>query len=306
MIRTTTSIIIIVAAATTWGRGAGTGDLNIQSLDERVTSIEKRLATVETSLGGSREQAMMDATKSNSTYVIQEGDTIGDIARKNNVPRSALLDANKLREGQPIYIGETLVIPNSPKTVADHRARDDSKIAPPPTPQTVEQKKTVPKKSAPVQHKSTAPSPSVEHTTVTHTVRSGDTLHRIARNYKTTVVALKQKNGLKSDVITPGQRLTIPKSGALARTAPTGSNSAKKSGGGSVYDNPLLKSNETYGYYSVVEGDNLFALARDFFTSMPELQRLNRLGKSTVIHPHDELIVPTSKYNAYHKNVAQQ
>ena len=66
------------------------------------------------------------------------------------------------------------------------------------------------------------------------------------------------------------------------------------------------ESTETYGYYTVAKGDNLYALARDFFTNMPELQRLNRLGNSTVIHPGDELIVPTKKYNDYHNNMAQR
>jgi LysM repeat protein len=34
---------------------------------------------------------------------------------------------------------------------------------------------------------------------------------------------------------------------------------------------------------------------------MSELQRINNLGSSTLIRPGDEIIVPTSKYNAYHK-----
>jgi LysM repeat protein len=51
----------------------------------------------------------------------------------------------------------------------------------------------------------------------------------------------------------------------------------------------------------VNKGDNLYALARDFFTTMSELQRINRLGASTTIFPGNEIIVPTAKYNAYHK-----
>ncbi|MDP4582869.1 MAG: LysM peptidoglycan-binding domain-containing protein, partial [Verrucomicrobiales bacterium] len=54
-------------------------------------------------------------------------------------------------------------------------------------------------------------------------------------------------------------------------------------------------------YYTVNNGDNLYALARDFFTTMSELQRINRLGASTTIFPGNEIIVPTAKYNAYHK-----
>ena len=41
---------------------------------------------------------------------------------------------------------------------------------------------------------------------------------------------------------------------------------------------------------------------------MAELQRLNRLGSSTLIYPGNELIVPTTKYNEYHNSsdVAQR
>lgn len=41
-------------------------------------------------------------------------------------------------------------------------------------------------------------------------VRPGDTLYRIARAYNVTVPALMQANGLTSESIKVGQRLTIP------------------------------------------------------------------------------------------------
>jgi len=48
-------------------------------------------------------------------HIIAEGDTIGKIADKYNIARKDLLKANNLTEGQPIYIGETLVIPQAVK-----------------------------------------------------------------------------------------------------------------------------------------------------------------------------------------------
>jgi LysM repeat protein len=43
-----------------------------------------------------------------------------------------------------------------------------------------------------------------------YTVKSGDTLSEIARNYHTTVVKLKSLNALKSDAIRTGQVLKLP------------------------------------------------------------------------------------------------
>jgi hypothetical protein len=43
-----------------------------------------------------------------------------------------------------------------------------------------------------------------------YTVKQGDTLYRIASKNGTTVSKLKSKNGLSSDLIRPGQTLSIP------------------------------------------------------------------------------------------------
>lgn len=54
-------------------------------------------------------------------------------------------------------------------------------------------------------------SPTVTDYDIVHQVRPGDTLGRIAGARGTTVEFLKRANGLKSDVIRPGQPLKVPK-----------------------------------------------------------------------------------------------
>ncbi|MDF1753130.1 MAG: LysM peptidoglycan-binding domain-containing protein [Verrucomicrobiales bacterium] len=276
-------ITILMATLATGFVTLGKADAqNVRTIESRIMSMEARLAELESKLAAAKGEkpaptpALAPAVSApakkvaNETYVIRDGDSLGGIARKFGIPRQALLDSNNMAEGQPIYIGESLIIP-----------------------------------SAPVNETSVASATSGEF----HIVQAGDTLTGISRKYGTTVAAIKKQNGLNSDIIGAGQKLMLPVSGeapkqdivqAAQNTTPSASGS-----GSYQYENPLLKSDETYGYYSVQKGDNLYALARDFFTTMKELQRLNNMGTSTVIHPGDEMVVPTSKYNDYHQNVAQ-
>ncbi|MGC9461983.1 LysM peptidoglycan-binding domain-containing protein, partial [Vibrio genomosp. F10] len=50
---------------------------------------------------------------------------------------------------------------------------------------------------------------TVETKVVTHTVRSGDYLGKIASRYKVTIGAIKRENNLKSDTLKLGQKLKI-------------------------------------------------------------------------------------------------
>ena len=246
------------------------------------------------------EEKKAPVQRASSTYVIKDGDTLGSIARAHEIERGELLKANRLSEGQPIYIGETLLIPGTEPLGAETSSTTQvAKVdAPDATP--------VKEKSIEVGETGNTSSGNA------YTVISGDTLTSIAKKNGTTVAAIKQANGLKDDVIGLGQKLAMPSAGS-APVKETTTEVASSDAGNSEdvsyeYDNPLLNQEETYGYYTVNKGDNLYALARDFFTTMAELQRLNRLGSSTLIYPGNELIVPTTKYNEFHNSsdVAQR
>lgn len=332
-----------LTASVLFHQTAGAAEPTVQSLDARLSTIESRLVSIEKALNSSSssghtysDAATIEATNGPSavsgapripappvppsevppsapktapvgpgqTYVIQDGDTLGKIASKFGVERKSLLEANRLSEGQPIYIGETLVIPGAASLGAStppSSSSGSSEVAGATKP---EPSKPEPAKQESVvvgETKKAAPA-----ATVTHKVAKGDTLTSLAKKYSTTVESLKSANGLRTDTISLGQSLKIPSSKSAASSVsntggvpvpdPKGTQSAAFE-----YDNPLLNKSETYGYYKVASGDNLYALARDFFTTMSELQRINNLGSSTLIRPGDEIIVPTSKYNAYHK-----
>ncbi len=63
---------------------------------------------------------------------------------------------------------------------------------------------------------------------VTHTVRSGESLYLIAEHYGVTVNAIKNANNLSGNSIKPGQKLTIPKKSASKNTSRSKAKSSKK------------------------------------------------------------------------------
>ncbi len=104
----------------------------------------------------------------------------------------------------------------------------------------------------------TIPAGVVSTATSTYRVVAGDTLYAIAQRNGTTVAALKQANGLSSDMLSIGQMLRIP-------------------GGGSVSVSPVPPSG-TVSAYRVVAGDTLYAIAQRSGTTVAALKQANGLS----------------------------
>ena len=94
------------------------------------------------------------------------------IARKHGVTISALKEANPAVDPNRIGIGQVLVIPSP-----------------------------IPEKDE----------PELIEGVVQYEVKAGDNLYTIAKNHKTTVKAIRDRNDLKTSNIRPGQKLIIPK-----------------------------------------------------------------------------------------------
>ena len=84
-------------------------------------------------------------------------------------------------------------------------------------------------------------------TGITYTVKSGDSLYSIAREYNTTVDAIKSLNNLSSNLLSIGQALKIPTGASLETT------------------------------YTVQKGDSLYSIAKKFNTTVATLKELNNL-----------------------------
>lgn len=108
-------------------------------------------------------------------YQVKKGDSLWKISRSFDISLKELLAANGLNENSTIQVGQTIVIPSEA--------------------------------SGPPLVSSSSPGASL---TEVYTVVKGDTLSRIAKAYNSTVNDIQVANGLKSDIIQLGQRLTVP------------------------------------------------------------------------------------------------
>jgi len=110
-------------------------------------------------------------------YVILPGDTFTGIAKKHNLKPSDISSANPGVDSLKLQVGQTLNLPPDVQAV---------------TP-------SVPESGSQTSARGT-----------TYTVKSGDTLTRISKNYGVSVKALQEANNIKGSRINVGQKLVIP------------------------------------------------------------------------------------------------
>lgn len=99
-------------------------------------------------------------------------------------------------------------------------------------------------------------------------VKAGDTLYKIANIYNLSVADLINANNLANNNLTVGQKLIIP-TGSQPTPVPS------------------------YQNYYVTKGDNLYAIAREYNTTVQELMKINNLT-SNLLSLGQVLKVPTT------------
>ncbi|MGC3958913.1 MAG: LysM peptidoglycan-binding domain-containing protein [Verrucomicrobiota bacterium] len=114
-------------------------------------------------------------------YTVQKGDTFSTIAPKFHISVKALQTANPTVDPAKLQIGKKLNIPAAPATATTSTAAASG-----------------------------ATVVDTASGTTTYTVKSGDTLGKLATDFRTTVKAIQTANGLTDTRIKVGQKLKIP------------------------------------------------------------------------------------------------
>lgn len=164
---------------------------------------------------------------------VRSGETLSGIADKYRTSVRRIMQANNLRSSHLIVAGKKLKIPQQGTVIA---------------------------------HASTAQKKPTGNT-ITHKVRSGDSLWTIARRYGTTTKKIQELNGLKNTKLYIGQRLKVPEY---------------------RYETPAVT---TTNQYLVRRGDSPYKIAQRHNMSLGNFLRINGLTPRSKIFPGQVLNV---------------
>jgi membrane-bound lytic murein transglycosylase D len=208
---------------------------------------------------------------------IQNGESLSRIADMYDTSIAAITDLNGIRNRHSIRAGHTLLIPAGQPTASGRSVAAASRV-------------------------DRAPGEKV-----THTVRRGDNLSRIAGTYGTSVTAIKRWNNLSGDRIYVGDRLEVYYGTTAAAPAPAAVAArivAEPATATAAEAAPTPASNTSGAApteYTIRRGDTLIGIARMHGVDVAELRAWNDLG-SDRIYPGRKLViqmVPGQKIDAY-------
>jgi len=190
-------------------------------------------------------------------HKIKKGDTPAALAKRYGVRADDLLRFNKLRDSRSLRVGQNLLIPLNPEaskmSLADLREslRDDAPAA----------------KARKGGGKS-------------YTVRSGDSLYKIARRFNVSEQQLRGWNDLGGkSALKPGQTLVVAAAAAPGKVA------AAPAKGKTVTAQDGVKT----VVYLVQSGDTLWEIGRRFAVEEQQIRDWNKLPRNPVLRPGQRL-----------------
>ena len=170
--------------------------------------------------------------KNRNIHVVRSGENLGFIAKRYRCYVSQLKRWNNLRSNT-IYPGQKLIVYGADATAG----------------------------AAPIKRSTQQSS---------HTVRSGETLGKLARKYRCSITDLKEWNNLKGSTIYPKQKLIVYKPEDASKSIASG--------------------NGKYIYHTIKKGDTLWDIAREYDgVTVDQIKHLNNIRNSKRLEPGKKL-----------------
>lgn len=239
------------------------------SFNKARTLAEKEAARVQPAAAARVAKASKDKVR--LTYRVKRGDTIGHIAEWYGVRVSDVRNWNNIAYGNHIRIGEELSI-YVPASGAERLTNVNG--------MTLAEKTDLSKNS-----KSDASPTRIAATTskegfIQYSVKSGDTLEKIADDHGVSVSDIQAWNNLSNSRIYAGQTLDIF-SEPDVRVRYIAPNASTPNFSGSTDGRRNIESNSSI-VHQVKRGETLSEIAKTYGTSMRSIMELNKLRSSAI------------------------
>ena len=200
---------------------------------------------------GSRANGGPNGGARTGTVVVQPGETLSEIAERNDVGLQQLMRANGIENPKLVQAGQRLLLPGGATTAAsgggNGRGRDGGAAA-----------------------------PGASGRSFSYSVKEGETLSEIAERYDTTVNQLMQRNRIGDpSQLQAGSQLLIPGSQVTASSSST-SRSATAKPAGQAY-NPKAKE------HVVQSGESLSQIADGYKMPLDKLVVINNISNPDLV-----------------------
>ncbi|NAB88348.1 LysM peptidoglycan-binding domain-containing protein [Enterococcus faecalis] len=173
----------------------------------------------------------------NTYYTVKSGDTLNKIAAQYGVSVANLRSWNGI-SGDLIFVGQNLIVKKgaSGNTGGSNNGGSNN---------------------------------NQSGTNTYYTIKSGDTLNKIAAQYGVSVANLRSWNGISGDLIFAGQKIIVKK-GTSGNTGGSGNGGSNNNQSG------------TNTYYTIKSGDTLNKISAQFGVSVANLQAWNNISGSLI------------------------
>lgn len=213
--------------------------------------------TANTNTNTNQTNTSKPAASNAASYTVQSGDTLSKIAASHQMSLSQLAALNGITNPNLIRVGQVLKV-----TGATNNAQPSAPAAPTQQP--------------------AAPAAPTTNTATTYTVKAGDTLSRIAAQFKMNLAQIAALNQISNlNAIRVGQVLKVSNAAGSNNTQ----NSTQPSAGA-----PTNTAPSTTGY-TVKSGDTLSAIAAANGVSLANLLSWNNLSLQAIIYPGQKLTI---------------